>query len=320
LILYWDFENSMIKGRHFKTLQDFSAEEIEYLLDLSIMLKKKMKVKETFRPMEGYSMAMIFQKRSTRTRVSTETGISYLGGHALFLGKDDIQLGKNETLKDTALVLSRFNDLILARVFAHADIEELAEYSESPVINALSDKFHPLQILADFMGIREHFGRLAGLTIAWVGDGNNVLHSIMSAAPKLGMNLRIATPIDYEPMEDVMTYSKNQAKTNGTEFLLTTDPKEAVKGANVIITDTWISMGQDAEKAKRLKAFEGYQVTMNLAKEADKNWIFMHCLPRKQNEVDDEVFYSDKSIVFDEAEKRMYTVMAVSLALLGLDK
>ena len=309
----------MLKGRHFKTLQDYSTEEITHLLDLSIELKKRMKAKEKYRPMEGYSMAMIFQKRSTRTRVSTETGISYLGGHALFLGKDDIQLGKNETLKDTALVLSRFNDLILARVFDHSDIEELAEHSSSPVINALSDKFHPLQILADFMAIKEHFGRLGGLTIAWVGDGNNVLHSIMAAAPKMGMNLRIATPTGYEPMQDVTDRCKEDAEKHGTQLVLTTDPKEAVRGANVIVTDTWVSMGQDDEKERRLRDFAGYQVTMGLAEEASDDWIFMHCLPRKQNEVDDEVFYSDRSRVFDEAENRMYTVMAVALALLGLD-
>ncbi len=308
-----------LKGRDFKTLADFSREEIQYLLDLSAKLKEKMKKKELYRPLEGHSMAMIFQKRSTRTRVSTETGISYLGGHALFLGASDIQLGKNETLKDTAKVLSRFNDLILARVFAHSDIDELAEHSTVPVINALSDSFHPLQILADYLTIMEKFGRLEGLTIAWVGDGNNVLHSFMTSAAKMGMNLRIATPEGYRPDPKVTEIAKKDAETYGTELFITSDPKEAVKGANIIVTDTWISMGQDAEAEQRLKAFEGYQVTMDLAKEAADNWVFMHCLPRKPHEVDDEVFYSDRSIVFDEAENRMYTVMAVALALLGKD-
>ncbi len=308
-----------LKGRHFKTLADFSKEEIQYLLDLSAKLKEKMKRKEEYRPLTGYSMAMIFQKRSTRTRVSTETGFAYLGGHALFLGASDIQLGKNETLKDTALVLSRFNDLILARVFDHSNIEELAKHSSVPVINALSDTFHPLQILADYLTIQEKFGKLEGLTIAWVGDGNNVLHSFMTSAAKMGMNLRIATPPDYRPQDEVIAIAKADAEKYNTELLITSDPKEAVKGANVIVTDTWISMGQDAEAEARLKAFQGYQVTMELAKDAAENWVFMHCLPRKPNEVDDEVFYSDRSIVFDEAENRMYTVMAVSLALLGKD-
>lgn len=309
---------NIMKGRSLLTLADYSGDEINELLDLSIELKQKMKDGEIYQPLTGKSMAMIFQKRSTRTRVSTETGFTYLGGHALFLGSDDIQLGKNESLKDTAIVLSRFNDLLLARVYDHSDLVTLAEEGSKPVINALSDKYHPLQILADFMTIKENFGQLNDLTLAWVGDGNNVLHSIMVAAPKVGINLRIATPTGYEPMEDVIEISKSEADKNGTEIFLTTDPKEAVRGANIIVTDTWISMGQDDEKAKRINDFKGYQVTMELASEAATDWKFMHCLPRKPHEVDDEVFYSDRSIVFDEAENRMYTVMAVALKQLGI--
>lgn len=307
-----------MKGKSLLTLADFTSDEINELLNISQTVKKKMKASEIFQPMLGKSMSMIFQKRSTRTRVSTETGISYLGGHALFLGSDDIQLGKNESLKDTALVLSRFNDILLARVFDHADVETLAREGNVPVINALSDKYHPLQILADFLTIKEHFGDLKDLTLSWVGDGNNVLHSIMVAAPKMGMNLRIATPENYRPMEDVTEIARKEAEKNGTELVITSDPVEAVTGTNVIITDTWISMGQDAEKEARVKAFEGYQVNMELAKHAADNWKFMHCLPRKPNEVDDEVFYSKRSIVWDEAENRLYTVQAVTLALLGL--
>lgn len=304
-------------GRSLLSLQDFGKEEIAYLLDLSFKLKKEMKAKKGTKPLTGHSMAMIFQKRSTRTRVSTETGISYLGGHALFLGSDDIQLGKNESLKDTAIVLSRFNDIILARVFGHNVVEELSFEGSVPVINALSDKFHPLQILADYMTIIEHLDKLQGQTIAWVGDGNNVLHSIMVSAAKMGINLRIATPEGYRPDDDIITIAEKEAALYSTQFLVTADPLVAVKGANVIITDTWISMGQDSEKEARIKAFEGYQVTMKLLEEAADNWKFMHCLPRKPNEVDDEVFYSDRSIIWDEAENRMYTVMAVALALLG---
>lgn len=308
-----------MKGRSLLTLADFTGEEIHKLIDLSIDLKKKMKNNEVFQPMLTRSMAMIFQKRSTRTRVSTETGIAYLGGHALFLGSDDIQLGKNESLKDTALVLSRFNDIILARVYDHADVDTLANEGTVPVINALSDKYHPLQILADFMAIKENFGRLDDLTLAWVGDGNNVLHSIMIAAPKVGMSVRIATPEGYRPDDDVISMAKAEAESNGTELFITSDPIEAVKGANIIVTDTWISMGEESEKEERLKAFEGYQVTMELGKHASDDWIFLHCLPRKPEEVDDEVFYSERSIVFSEAENRMYTVQAVTLALLGLE-
>ena len=275
-----------------------------------------MKIKELKKPLDGYSMAMIFQKRSTRTRVSTETGISYLGGHALFLGSDDIQLGKNETLKDSSKVLSRFNDIILARVYGHEVVEELSSEGNVPVINALSDKFHPLQILADYMTIIEHIGKLDGITIAWVGDGNNVLHSIMVSAAKMGINLKIATPDDYKPNVEIIDIAQEESEKYQTEFLITSDPLVAVKDANIIITDTWISMGQDSEKEKRLIDFSGYQVTKEMLKIAAEDWKFMHCLPRKSNEVDDEVFYSDQSIVWDEAENRMYTVMAVTLALL----
>ncbi len=307
----------IMKGRNFISLTDYSGEEINKLIELSIDLKKKMKNGEIYTPMKGKSMAMIFQKRSTRTRVSTETGIAYLGGHPLFLSAQDIQLGKNETLRDTALVLSRFNSIILARVYEHSDIEELGKYSSVPVINALSNKNHPLQILADFMTIKEKFGKLKGLTLSWVGDGNNVLHSIMVAAPKVGINLRVATPEGYEPDEDIMQICKDEAKKNNTEFIYTHDPIEAVKNANIIVTDTWISM-HETENTEKLNKFNGFQVTMELGKHAANNWVFMHCLPRKQYEVNDEVFYSDRSIVFDEAENRMYTVMAVSLSILGL--
>eukprot|EP01127_Copromyxa_protea_P006637 TRINITY_DN16645_c0_g1_i1.p1 TRINITY_DN16645_c0_g1~~TRINITY_DN16645_c0_g1_i1.p1 ORF type:complete len:320 (-),score=87.53 TRINITY_DN16645_c0_g1_i1:72-905(-) len=276
-----------------------------------------MKAKEEYRPLVGHSMGMIFQKRSTRTRVSTETGMAYLGGHALFLSSHDIQLGTNENLRDSASVLSRFNDILLARVYGHQDILDLAKYSSVPVINALSDKSHPLQILADLLTIQEQFGSVAGLNIAWVGDGNNVLHSFMEACPKLGINLRIATPNGYNADGDIIEYSKQEASEAGTELLFTANPVEAVAGAHIIVTDTWVSMGQEEEKAERLRAFEGYQVNFELAKHAAPNWRFLHCLPRKQEEVDDEVFYSDRSVVWDEAENRMYTVMAVTLELLG---
>jgi len=307
-----------MKGRSLLTLADFSAADILALLDLSDELKHKMDKKEDYKPMNGYSASMIFQKRSTRTRVSTETGISYLGGHALFLGMDDIQLGKNESLKDTARVLSNFNDVIMARVFGHETLEVLSTEGTVPVVNLLSDKYHPLQILADLMTIRNEFGQLKGLTIAWVGDGNNVLHSFMVAVAKLGMNLHIATPEEYRPAEDVMRIAREEAKKAGTELLVTSDPKKAVKDANIVVTDTWISMGQDDEYQARIEAFQGYQVTMELMAEAADNWKFMHCLPRKEHEVNDEVFYSDRAIVWDEAENRMYTVMAVVLKLLGL--
>lgn len=270
--------------------------------------------------MTGKSVAMIFQKRSTRTRVSTETGCNLLGGHGLFLGPSDIQLGVNESMKDTALVLSRFNSIILARVFGHDDITSLAEHSTVPVINALSDLHHPLQTLADLMALEDHFGtdNMRGKTLAWVGDGNNVLHDLMLGCAKLGVNVRIATPKGYECNASILEKTKALATENGTADVFTTNvADEAVKGSDVIVTDTWVSMGQEDEYAKRLKEFDGYEVNSELMKKANDGAVFLHCLPRHPEEVTDEVFYSDASLVFPEAENRMWTVMAVMAAQLG---
>lgn len=261
---------------------------------------------------------MIFQKRSTRTRVSTETGMSLLGGHALFLGPSDIQLGVNETMRDTASVLSRFNDIVLARVYAHADITELAKYSSVPVINALSDLHHPLQTLADLMALQQHFGEdLTGKTVAWVGDGNNVLHDLMLGSVKMGMNVHIATPKGYEANADILAKTIELSKENNCKVVTTNVADEAVKGADVVVTDTWVSMGQEEEYAKRVKEFAGYQVNLELMAKANPGAVFLHCLPRHPEEVTDEVIYSDASLVFPEAENRMWTVMAVMAAQMG---
>jgi ornithine carbamoyltransferase len=262
---------------------------------------------------------MIFQKRSTRTRVSTETGMSLLGGHALFLGPSDIQLGVNESMRDTAEVLARFNDVILARVFGHKDVVELAKYSDAPVINALSDMHHPLQTLADLMTLQQHFGKenLQGKTVSWVGDGNNVLHDLMLGSAILGMNVQIATPPGYEANAQVMEKTKKLAQASGAKVSTTTVAAEAVKGADVVVTDTWVSMGQEEEYAKRVKEFDGYQVNSTLMSKANPGAVFLHCLPRHPEEVADEVFYSKQSLVFPEAENRMWTVMAVMSAQLG---
>jgi ornithine carbamoyltransferase len=299
-----------------------SNDELNGLLQLSHDYKKTYQAadkRSAPKPLTGDSVSMIFQKRSTRTRVSTETGMYLLGGHALFLGPQDIQLGVNESMKDTALVLSRFNSIILARVFAHADIQELAQHATVPVINALSDRHHPLQTLADLMALQQHFGMdLKGKTVAWVGDGNNVLHDLMYGATKLGMNLRIATPDGYEPNPDVIRITNGLITENGTlPMHTTTDASEAVKGADVVVTDTWVSMGQEDEYAKRVAEFEGYQVNADLMSKANPGAVFLHCLPRHPEEVSDEVFYSDASLIFPEAENRMWTVMAVMAAQLG---
>ncbi|GKY94938.1 hypothetical protein MPSEU_000458700 [Mayamaea pseudoterrestris] len=310
-----------LKGVDFMTIDQLSKHELQGLLDLSVHYKKvyaRENVQNAPRPLTGHSMSMIFQKRSTRTRVSTETGMNLLGGHALFLGPSDIQLGVNESMRDTAQVLCRFNDLILARVFGHDDVVELAKYSDVPVINALSDLHHPLQTLADLMTLQEHFGKnLSKKTLAWVGDGNNVLHDLMLGSAILGMNVNIATPKGFGPNPNILLKTKKLAEESGSKIMETTVAADAVKGADVVVTDTWVSMGQEDEYKKRVEAFEGYQVNSNLMKQANKGAVFLHCLPRHPEEVTDEVIYSEQSLVFQEAENRMWTVMSVMAAQLG---
>ncbi|KAH6902691.1 ornithine carbamoyltransferase 1 [Coprinopsis sp. MPI-PUGE-AT-0042] len=315
------------------TLADMSVPEIQATLKHSYKLKTMSKpwllpqgsmqadsVKKLRLPSQSLfnkTIALLFSKRSTRTRVASETATALLGGRALFLGREDIQLGVNETVRDSA-------QGIFARVGDHSEIEELAKHSPVPVINALSSLWHPTQILADLLTLHEHAHLLEGkeapkkmtslpslrpLTVAYVGDSANVLHDMLVTYPRLGHTLRVASPPQYRAPPEVWKRVEELGCDKGIEW--TEDPKAAVKGADVIVTDTWISMGQEAEKAERLKAFEGYQVTMDMLKDAAPNWVFMHCLPRKSDEVDDEVFYSDRSLVFPEAENRKWTTMAV---------
>ncbi|KAF0026580.1 hypothetical protein F2P81_021317 [Scophthalmus maximus] len=227
-----------------------------------------------------------------------KAGFALLGGHPCFLTSQDIHLGVNESCRDTARVLSGFCDIVLARVYSHSTLEELDEAASVPIINGLSDLYHPIQILADFLTLQEHYGSLSGLTVSWIGDGNNVLHSFMMTAAKLGVHLKIATP------------------KHGTQLLLTSDPMEAAHGSNVLVTDTWVSMGQEEEKKKRLRDFHGYQITMKTGSVAKPDWTFLHCLPRKMEEVDDEVFYSSRSLVFPEAENRKWTIMGLMVSLM----
>ncbi|OMH83929.1 Ornithine carbamoyltransferase, mitochondrial [Zancudomyces culisetae] len=315
--------------RHFLTLQEYSGEEIINLVDNSAKLKATHP--KNPRILEGKTIAMMFSKRSTRTRVATETAMANLGGSSLFLGKDDIQLGVNESLKDTSIVVSSMADCIMARVNGHKDIVEFAKYSSVPVINALSDRFHPTQILADLLTIKEHFGGSSknvadtknlfnGMVFSWVGDSNNILYEMMVSLPKLGISLNISTPKAHPVPKDILEYA-NQSKLNkDTKITLCGSPTEAIHSSNVIVTDTWISMGMEGEKKQRLKDFEGYKITMDMINKAGprENWVFMHCLPRKQEEVDDEVFYSKKhSLVFQEAENRKWTIMSVLQYLLS---
>lgn len=271
----------------------------------------------------GKTVAMMFSKRSTRTRVSTEAAVAALGGHPMFLGKDDIQLGVNESLYDTSKVISSMTSCMVARVGPHSDVANLAKDSSVPVINALSDDFHPLQIIADFLTIHEAFPSssstggslgLEGLKIAWVGDSNNVLFDLAIACVKLGVDISVASPSGYgipTAMKQFVLSAASDVKTPGS-LTETTVPEEAIKDADILVTDTWVSMGQEAEAKKRLEAFAGYQITNELAKRggAKADWKFMHCLPRHPEEVADEVFYSDRSLVFPEAENRLWSAVA----------
>ena len=272
----------------------------------------------------GQTVALTFSKRSTRTRVSTEAAVARMGGHAMFLGKEDIQLGVNESLYDTSVVVSSMVSAIVARVNGHADVADLAKHSSVPVINALSDLYHPLQTIADFQTIHEAFPTaqterantlgLENMKIAWVGDANNVLFDLAIGAQKLGVEVAVATPKGYEipgSMRDIIQSQAQGVEKPGSLFE-TNKPEEAIKNADVIVTDTWVSMGQEAESARRLKAFEGFQITKALVDRggAKEGWKFMHCLPRHSEEVADEVFYSPKSLVFQEAENRLLAAIA----------
>ncbi|CAH1785893.1 unnamed protein product [Owenia fusiformis] len=305
-------------GRDFLTLKQFSSSEIHQLLWTAMDLKTRIKInRELFQPLKGKSMAMIFQKRSTRTRLSTETGFALLGGHPVFLSPQDIHLGVNESIKDSARVLSRMCDLIFARVYGQDILDDLAAESDKPVISGLSDLYHPLQILADFITLQEKFGRLKGLKVAWVGDGNNITHSLMMGCPKMGMDLRIATPVGYETDKAVMEDAIELANEHGTSITTSNDPMEVAHKADVIVTDTWVSMGQEDEKQERIQEFQGYQIDRNMVSAMADNWVFLHCLPRKPEEVTDDVFYDEKhSLVWQEAENRKWSVMAVMLHLI----
>jgi ornithine carbamoyltransferase len=302
-----------LNGRSLLTLKDLSTEEIRFFLDETKNIRKNREKLRNSAPLFGKSLIMLFEKRSTRTRVSTELAMSDLGGKSIILSLDDIHLGTNESIRDTATVLGRMASGILARVYRHEDLDELNNYANVPVINALSDKCHPLQGLADLFTIESHFKNTKEIKIAWVGDGNNVCHSLMIAAAKMDISITIASPSPHQPLQEVVDYCREIASAN---IAVVTDPREAISQANVIVTDTFISMGQEAQRESKLQLFHGYQVNTELAKHAKSDYIFMHCLPRHHEEVTDEIFYGPHSVVFEEAENRLYTVAAVLKNLL----
>ena len=304
--------------RHFLTLNDFSKDELIEILNLAFEIKKEAKARN-FKPyLKDQKLAMIFEKSSTRTRVSFDVGMNELGGHALFLSSRDIQLGRGEPIADTARVLSRYLDGIMIRTYGHERIEELARWADVPVINALSDLLHPCQALTDLLTIREHKGRLAGLKMAYVGDGNNMTHSLMYAAAKVGMHFAAATPAGYEPNEKVVQNARADASETGASVTLTHDPKEAVRDADVVVTDTWASMGQEEEHDARTAVFRPYQVNRALLAAADRRAVVMHCLPAyRGEEITADVFESFADVIFDEAENRLHVQKAIMALVMG---
>ncbi|MBQ2860966.1 MAG: ornithine carbamoyltransferase [Peptococcaceae bacterium] len=306
-----------LKGRDFLTLKDFTRQEIEEMVNLGIDLKAKQKAGIPTPILEGKTLGMIFQKSSTRTRVSFEVGMYQLGGSALFLSTNDLQIGRGEPIKDTARVLSRYLDGIMIRTYSHADVEELAEYADIPVINGLTDDYHPTQIIADLITIQEHKGKLEGIKFAYVGDGNNMTHSLMIGCAKVGMDVTVACPDGYMPNPEIVALAQGYAAESGGSVTVMHDPKEAVKGVDVVYTDTWASMGQEAEKEIRKKAFAGYQVDDALMALAKPDAVFMHCLPAYRGmEVTDEVMESAQSVVFDEAENRLHAHKAIMASVM----
>lgn len=306
-----------LKGRDYLTLKDYTPDEIKYLIQLSVDIKKKEKNGERDHPLKGKSLAMIFQKSSTRTRVSFEVGMYQLGGNALNLSPKDLQMGRGETIGDTARVLSRFVDGIMIRTYEQAEVEELAICSTIPIINGLTDSYHPTQALADMMTILEHKGKLAGIKMTYIGDGNNMANSLMIVGAKLGMEVRVASPEGYEPEEQMVKDAKCIAEENGGNIIITNDPKEAVKGVDVIYTDTWVSMGQEDDRSQKIRHFEGFQLNQDLLNLADEQAIVLHCLPaHRGEEITDEVMDGPQSVVFDEAENRLHAHKGILAALL----
>jgi len=300
-----------MKPRHFLTLLDFSPDELRTLLARAIELKAWHREGRLYQPLLGRVMAMIFEKSSTRTRVSFEAGMAQLGGHALFLSPKDTQFGRGEPIEDSARVLSRMVDVVMIRTFEHEKIERFAEYSRTPVINALTDLYHPCQLLADMQTWFEQRGDVRGATAAFIGDGNNMCHSYINAARQFGFSLRIAAPVGYGPDASILAAA-------GDRVALVDTPREAADGADLVVTDVWASMGQEAEQAEREKTFAAYQVNAKVMSAAHKDALFMHCLPaHRGEEVTADVIDGPQSVVWDEAENRLHAQKALIEFLLG---
>lgn len=298
--------------KDFLTIHDFTCKEIEDMLKLGLKLKDETKKGIAHPILKGKTLGMIFSKSSTRTRVSFEVGMTQLGGYPLFLSSNDIQLGRGESIYDTANVLSRFVDGIMIRTYDHKDVEELAKYATIPIINGLTDLLHPCQVMADLMTIYEHKRKLKGLKMAYLGDGNNMAHSLMYGCAKTGIDIAVATPENYMCDEQVVSNAKDDAKAGGSQVIITNDPTEAMKDADIVVTDTWVSMGQEDQKAERLKVFMPYQIDKKMFSHAKDDAIFMHCLPAYRGyEVTEDIIDGANSVIFDEAENRLHAQKAV---------
>jgi len=301
-----------MKGKDLISIADLSVEEIYEIFDVSKSLKEKKYTGEPHHLLEGKTLGMIFTKRSTRTRVSFEVGIYQLGGIGLYFGPNDLQLGTSESIEDTAKVLARYLDGIMIRTFAHIDVTELAKYANIPVINGLTDLLHPCQVLTDLFTVLEKKRKLQGLKLAYIGDGNNMAHSLLNGCSKVGMNIAIASPSGYKPDKEIVESAKKFAKYMGSKVEILDDPIAAVKNADIVYTDVWASMGQEAEAAERRKKFMKYQVNPKLVKNAKDDYLFMHCLPaHRGDEVVNEVADSPNSVIFDEAENRLHVQKAI---------
>jgi ornithine carbamoyltransferase len=307
-----------LKGKNLVSIHDLTTEEFFQILDTANELKRMNKRSQTFMPFKGKSLAMIFQKPSLRTRVSFEAGMNRYGGHGIYLGPSDIQLGKRESTADIARTISRYADAIMARTFSHDVVVELAEYASVPVINGLTERLHPCQILADLMTVREKKGKLAGLKMAFLGDGNNVAHSLLYGCAKVGMHCTLAVPEGFDPNPDVLAEARDDAKATGADLVVTHNLNEALKNADVLYADVWASMGQEDEKAAREKAMMPYQLNAAALAKANSDAIVLHCLPaHREEEITDEVIEGPQSVVFDEAENRLHAQMSVLVQVIG---
>jgi ornithine carbamoyltransferase len=301
-----------LKGRDFLRVNDWAPDELLFVLELADRLKARQREHIDHRHLEGRTLGMIFQKPSTRTRVSFEAGMFHLGGTALYLAAGDLQLGRGETIKDTARVLSRYLDGIMIRTFAQADVDELAAHADIPVINGLTDEFHPCQALADVMTIRERLGEFDGVRVVYLGDGNNVCHSLMVACAKLGMDFVAATPEGYEPDETVVGWAREAAEASGGSVELAHDPRATAQSADVLYTDVWTSMGQEEEHDRRVRDLEAYRIDDGLVALASERAIVLHCLPAHYGEeITEEVLYGPRSAVWDQAENRLHSQKAL---------